>query len=81
MSIIPFLIVLTTSPPAINAPPPSKIAAITIAPPIVSAFDPTAGPTLFATSFAPIFMAIYAPKSAAIAKKTLFGIDPVLKKL
>ena len=57
-SIIPFLIVLTTSPPAINAPAASNIAAIIIAHIKVKAFDPTAGPTLLATSFAPIFIAI-----------------------
>ncbi len=78
---MPFLMVCTTSPPAIKAPPPSKTAAMTIAPPIVSAFDPTAGPTLLATSFAPMFIAIYAPNSAAIAKNILFGRLPRLKKL
>ena len=50
--------VLTTSPPARIAPLASKIAAIIIAPASVIACDPTAGPTLFATSFAPIFIAI-----------------------
>ena len=81
MSMMPFLIVLTTSPPAINAPAASKIAAITIATVIVIAFDPTAGPTLFATSFAPMFIAIYAPMSAATAKNILFEIPPLLRKV
>ena len=58
MSIIPFLMVFTTSPPAISAPAASNTAAMTIAPPMVSALEPTAGPTLLATSFAPIFIAI-----------------------
>ena len=58
ISMMPFLIVDTTSPPAIMAPLASKIIAMTIAQPIVIAFDPTAGPTLFATSLAPIFIAI-----------------------
>ena len=31
----------------------------------VSAFEPTAGPMLFATSLAPIFIAIYAPHTPA----------------
>lgn len=57
-SIIPHLIVFTTSPPAIIAPPASNIPAIIIAHPIVTAFAPTAGPILFATSFAPILSAI-----------------------
>ena len=42
----------------IKAPPASNITAIVIAPPIVSALLPTAGPTLFATSFAPMFIAM-----------------------
>jgi hypothetical protein len=53
---IPPLMVFTTSHPAIIAHPASKIAAIRIAHPIVIAFAPTAGPILFATSFAPIFI-------------------------
>ena len=57
-SIMPFLIVFTTSPPAISAPAASNTAAITIAQKSVSAFEPTAGPTLFATSLAPMFIAI-----------------------
>ena len=55
---IPFLIVPTTSPPAMIAPEASKIAAMIIAPVSVIAFDPTAGPTLLATSFAPMFSAM-----------------------
>jgi len=62
---IPFLTVFTTAPPAIIAPADSKNAARITAPPRVIAPAQTAGPTLFATSFAPIFIAIYAPKSAA----------------
>jgi hypothetical protein len=65
MSIIPFLIVFTTSPQAIIAPADSKNAASITAPTRVIAPAPTAGHTLLATSFAPIFIAIYRPKSAA----------------
>ena len=57
-SMIPREIVETTSPPASSAPALSKMAAITIAPPMVSALAPTAGPMLLATSFAPIFSAM-----------------------
>jgi len=56
--IIPHLIVFTTSQPAIMAHQASKMTAIIIAQANVSAFDPTAGPILFATSLAPIFIAI-----------------------
>ena len=38
--------------------PTSKIAAIVIAPASVRAFEPTAGPTLLATSLAPMFIAM-----------------------
>ncbi len=62
---IPFLIVETTLPPAIIAPPASKIAAMASAPAMVRAFDPTAGLTLLATSLAPILRAIYAPSTPA----------------
>ena len=55
---IPFAMVLTTSPPAKRAPALSKTAAIIRAPNMVSALEPTAGPTLFATSFAPMFRAM-----------------------
>ena len=55
---MPLEIVDTTSPPANIAPALSHKAAITNAPPIVRALDPTAGPTLLATSLAPIFNAI-----------------------
>ena len=51
-------IVLTTSPPAMMAPAPSQTAAIASAPASVSAFDPTAGPMLLATSLAPTFNAM-----------------------
>ena len=44
--------------PAIRAPLASKIAARTMAPVNVSAFEPTAGPTLLATSLAPMLSAI-----------------------
>ena len=57
-SIIPFEIVETTSPPANKAPALSKTAAISSAANILMAFEPTAGPTLLATSLAPIFRAI-----------------------
>ena len=57
-SIIPLEIVETTSPPANNAPALSKTAAISSAANILMAFEPTAGPTLLATSLAPIFKAI-----------------------
>ena len=42
----------------------------------VIAFEPTAGPTLLATSFAPIFIAIYAPNTAPMIKNVLFGKSP-----
>ena len=48
----------TTSPPAIRAPAASKTAAIIKAPNRDSAFDPTAGPMLLATSLAPMFIAM-----------------------
>src|SRR5690554_8004853 len=57
-SIMPPLIVETTSPPAMSAPDASKIAASTTAAPKESAPEPTAGPTLLATSLAPMLMAI-----------------------
>ena len=57
-AIMPLAMVETTSPPAINAPADSKTTAIAMAPPIVSALAPTAGPILLATSFAPMFNAI-----------------------
>ena len=55
---IPFAMVETTSPPASSAPALSKMTAIAMAPPIVKAFAPTAGPILLATSLAPIFSAM-----------------------
>jgi len=58
ISIIHFFTVFTTSQPAIVAPAMFHNAAITIAHFIVRAFDPTAGPTLFATSFAQMFIAM-----------------------
>ena len=57
-SMIPLLIVPTTSPPAISAPDASNTAAMMIAPVRVIACDPTAGPTLLATSLAPMFSAM-----------------------
>lgn len=63
---IHFFTVFTTSPPAMIAPENSNITASTIAHVRVIAPAQTAGPTLFATSFAPMFIAIYTPKSAAI---------------
>jgi hypothetical protein len=53
-----FEIVFTTSPPARIAPAASQIAAMTSAAPSGSARLPTAGPMLFATSFAPMFKAM-----------------------
>src|SRR5690606_12084903 len=52
--IIPDLMVPTTLPPAISAPAASQNPANTIAPVRVRAPEPTAGPTLLATSLAPI---------------------------
>src|SRR5690554_898846 len=57
-SIMPPFMVETTSPPAINAPADSKIPARITAAPRDRAPEPTAGPTLFATSLAPILIAI-----------------------
>ncbi len=54
---IPHFMVFTTSPQAMMAHDASKIPARSIAPPMVIAFAHTAGPRLFATSFAPIFIA------------------------
>jgi len=70
-SIIHFLIVSTTSQPAIMAPDASNIAAIIIAQPIVSAFDQTAGHILLATSLAHIFTAIYSQNITPINKNIL----------
>ena len=58
LSMMPPLMVPTTSPPATIAPMASKMAATTIAQPIVMAPEPTAGPMLLATSLAPMFMAM-----------------------
>ncbi|MPN36683.1 hypothetical protein SDC9_184193 [bioreactor metagenome] len=55
---MPPRIVATTSPPAIRAPAISKMAAMTMAPVMVMACEPTAGPTLLATSLAPMFIAM-----------------------
>ena len=57
-SMIPFEMVDTTSPPASRAPALSQMAAMMIAPPMLSALAPTAGPILLATSLAPMFTAI-----------------------
>src|SRR6056297_4363788 len=57
-SMIPFDMVETTSPPARSAPALSQIAAMTMAPLMVNAFAPTAGPMLLATSLAPILSAM-----------------------
>src|SRR5690606_33523396 len=53
---MPLEMVWTTSPPAMMAPDASHRAAMTRAPLMVSARAPTAGPTLLATSLAPMFM-------------------------
>ncbi len=55
---MPLEMVSTTSPPAMIAPAVSKMAAISSAPDMVSAFEPTAGPTLLVTSLAPMFIAM-----------------------
>jgi hypothetical protein len=73
---MPLEMVVTTSPPAISAPAASNTAAITKAPAIVSAFDPTAGPTLLATSLAPMFMAMYAPTIDAMAITAYPSVEP-----
>ncbi len=57
-SMMPCLMVLTTSPPAMIAPADSKMAAMMMAPVSVMACEPTAGPTLLATSLAPMFIAM-----------------------
>jgi hypothetical protein len=68
-SMIHFFIVFTTSPPAMSAPLASKKAAITIAHQSVIALAQTAGPILFATSFAQIFIAIYIQNKLAITRR------------
>ena len=55
---MPPRMVETTSPPAIRAPATSKMAARMMAPVMVIEREPTAGPTLLATSLAPMFMAM-----------------------
>src|SRR5690554_2342991 len=57
-SIMPSLMVETTSPPAMIAPPASNTAASKTAPPSDRAPEPTAAPTLLATSLAPMLMAM-----------------------
>ena len=57
-SMMPLEIVSTTSLPAISAPAHSKTAAMMSAPDMVSARAPTAGPTLLATSLAPMVSAM-----------------------
>jgi len=74
ISIIPFLTVFTTSQPAINAHKIFQTAAINIAHFNFNAPDQTAGPTLFATSFAQILIAIYVPSHTADNKKIAFVI-------
>ena len=55
---MPLEIVWTTSPPAMKAPAVSKIPAMITAPTMVSDLAPNAGPTLLATSLAPMFNAM-----------------------
>ena len=55
---IRFEIVETTSPPARMAPPASNTAAISSAPNMVKAWEPTAGARLLATSLAPMLSAM-----------------------
>ena len=57
-SMMPPLMVPTTSPPATMAPSASNTAATRMAQPMVMAPEPTAGPMLLATSLAPMFMAM-----------------------
>ena len=57
-SMMPPLIVPTTSPPATIAPKASNTAAMVMAQPMVRAPEPTAGPMLLATSLAPMFIAM-----------------------
>jgi len=66
---IPLLMVLTTSPPAMMASAASKMAAMKIAPVRVRALEPTAGPMLLATSLAPMLSAMYTPIIAATIKE------------
>ncbi len=70
---MPFWMVETTSPPAISAPAASNTAAMISAPTIDSAFEPTAGPTLLATSLAPMFIAMKPPIMAAATSITPCG--------
>src|SRR5574343_408846 len=64
-SMMPPLMVRTTSPPAMMAPSASNTAAIKMAQPKLMAPDPTAGPMLLATSLAPMFMAMEPPTTPA----------------
>ena len=57
-SMIPLAMVETTSPPAITAPAVLPTAAMSRAPNMVMAREPTAGPMLLATSLAPMFSAM-----------------------
>ncbi len=57
-SMISLDMVPITSPPAISAPMVSNTAAMANAPAMVSAPEPTAGPTLLATSLAPMLSAM-----------------------
>lgn len=58
MLMMPLEMVSTTLPPVISAPAISQMAAMMRAAASGMALAPTAGPTLFVTSFAPILMAI-----------------------
>ena len=75
-SMMPLRMVLTTSPPAMMAPIASKTPAMASAPSSVMAPEPTAGPTLLATSLAPIFIAMYAPTIAANTTKPTPAASP-----
>ena len=55
---MPLRIVPVTSPPAMIAPAASNMAAMMMAPVSVRVLEPTAGPTLLATSLAPMFIAM-----------------------
>src|SRR5690606_35494901 len=61
-STMPLRMVSVTWPPTKNAPANSNTAARPTAAPMVSALLPTEVPKALATSFAPMFQAMYAPK-------------------
>jgi hypothetical protein len=76
-SMMPLEMVETTSPPAMMAPAVSNTAAMTSAANRVIALAPTAGPTLLATSLAPMLSAMYPPIMAAATMSAPFVLSPV----